>query len=219
MNLYLDIETIATNTQTHIDYIEKTIKPPAVMKKAETIARWEAEEKQSAIDEAVARTGLDGAMGRICVIGFALEDDEVLLHASADNEASVLAGFADVMRSADIFNLTTIGHYVSGFDLRFLLQRYMVNRITPPEFLRRAVDAKSWESEKVFDTMTQWAGFKGSISLDKLCMALGIESPKGDMDGSMVNQYVKDGRLNEVVEYCKRDVEAVRAVHKRMTFY
>jgi predicted PolB exonuclease-like 3'-5' exonuclease len=66
--------------------------------------------------------------------------------------------------------------------------------------------------------MTQFAGHGNRISLDKLCLALSIPSPKGDMDGSMVNQAVKDGRLLEVVEYCKRDVIATREVYRRMTF-
>ncbi len=98
------------------------------------------------------------------------------------------------------------------------MQRYIINSIRPPLVLKRAAEAKPWETEKVFDTMIQFAGVGNRISLDKLCLALSIQSPKGDMDGSKVGQYVADGRLEEVSEYCKRDVEATREVFKRMTF-
>jgi predicted PolB exonuclease-like 3'-5' exonuclease len=66
--------------------------------------------------------------------------------------------------------------------------------------------------------MQAWAGFGNYISLDNLCYGLGIESPKDGIDGSQVWQYVKDGRENEVYDYCKRDVAAVREVYKRLTF-
>jgi hypothetical protein len=38
------------------------------------------------------------------------------------------------------------------------------------------------------------------------------------MDGSMVWPMVQEGKFDEVANYCMSDVEAVRAIHKRMTF-
>ena len=54
-------------------------------------------------------------------------------------------------------------------------------------------------------------------SLNKLCQVLNIEQ-KGDIDGSKVWQAVQDGRIDEVAEYCSKDVERVRAIYKRMNF-
>lgn len=222
MNLYLDIETIPTDRTDVREYIAATVKPPATMSKAETIAKWEAESKAGAIDEAVAKTGLDGSFGRVCVIGWAFNDAKPRTLLNADNEAALLTCFADEMADAinhsTEFSTTVIGHNVSSFDLRFLVQRFIVNGIRPPMVIQRAAQAKPWESDKVFDTMVQWAGVGNRISLDKLCLALGIPSPKGEMDGSMVAEYVAAGRIEEVAAYCCRDVEAARAVHQRMTF-
>lgn len=103
-----------------------------------------------------------------------------------------------------------------NFDIRFLLQRYIVNQIPVPFIIRYAANAKPWESERVYDTMVQWAGVGNRISLDKLCLALNIESPKGDLDGSKVYDYYLQDRLEEIAEYCKRDIEATRQVFKRM---
>jgi hypothetical protein len=98
------------------------------------------------------------------------------------------------------------------------MQRYIVNGIKPHVILSRAAQAKPWESEKVFDTMVQFAGVGNRISLNKLCMALDVPTSKGEMDGSMVGQAVADGRIAEVAEYCQKDVMATKAVFERMTF-
>ena len=220
--LVIDIETIATQRQDVIDYIAATVKPPATYKKAESIEAWHKEQGPEAIAEAVAKTGLDGAFGQVVCIGYQLDDMETPFVMAGLNERELLEGFskmlAECIDQKDVMSTSIIGHHVSGFDLRFLMQRYIVNGIRPPLVIRRAAEAKPWESEKVFDTMVQFAGVGNRISLDKLCLALSIPSPKGDMDGSMVNQAVKDGRLEEVAAYCKRDVAATLAVYKRMTF-
>lgn len=220
--LYIDIETLPTDRQDVREYIAAKVTPPGNISKPETIAKWEQESKPAAIDEAVSKTGLDGAFGRVCVIGWAIDDGEVKTVQSATDEELVLFDFLGAMRNdcgpSDLFDTVVCGHNVSAFDLRFLIQRYMVNRLRPPAIIQRAADAKPWESNKVFDTMVQWAGVGGRVSLDKLCLAFGIESPKGDIDGSKVAQAVADGRIEEVAAYCARDVEATRAIHKRMTY-
>lgn len=221
MNLFLDIETIPTARDDVRKYIAATVKPPATMSKAETIAKWEAESKAGAIEEAVAKTGLDGSFGQICVIGWAFDDDAPETIFSDSSERDVLGLFSQAMSRIQLteqYETAVVGHNVSSFDLRFLVQRFIVNGIRPPLVIQRAAQAKPWEMEKVFDTMVQWAGVGSRISLDKLCLALGIESPKGDMDGSQVAAYVAAGRIAEVAAYCQRDIEATRAVHRRMTF-
>ena len=138
------------------------------------------------------------------------------------NERELLESFSKMLNECidekDVMTTSIVGHNVSSFDLRFLMQRYIVNGIRPPFVIKRAAEAKPWESEKVFDTMVQFSGVGNRISLDKLCLALSIPSPKGDMDGSMVGQAVADGRIIEVAEYCKRDVSATKEVFNRMTF-
>ena len=218
--IVLDIETIGTSRKDVIDYISTTVKPPATYKKAESIEAWHKEQGPEAIAEAVARTGLDGAFGQVVVIGIAIGDREPVA-LSGLNEPALLAELNEWLAAipqSEWFTTAIVGHNVSSFDLRFLMQRYIVNGIKPHALIKRAAEAKPWESEKVFDTMVQFAGVGNRISLDKLCLALSIPSPKGDMDGSMVGKAVADGRLDEVAEYCKRDVAATKAVFERMTF-
>jgi len=164
----------------------------------------------------VAKTALDGTFGEIVVIGVAINDEAPVLFyredwQSADREADILARFNDFLREkANKCNTVPqfIGHNITKFDGRFIFQRSVINAVKPYYTTSR---------HNIYDTMTEWAGYGGTVSLDKLCKVLGVEQ-KGDIDGSKVWQYVQDGKIAEVAEYCAKDVERVRQIYKRMTF-
>lgn len=237
MELYLDIETIPTQRQDVCDYLEESLRDeltlalesvtaPANYKDAEKIAEYCANKRAQLqaefldkLKQKIESTGLDGSFGQVFCIGWAREDEGPTTCYGMD-ERKVLEDFAKSLRinPNEAFNTTIVGHNVSAFDLRFLTQRYIVNGIRPPMVIARAAQAKPWESEKVYDTMVQWSGVGGRVSLDKLCLALSIPSPKGELDGSKVWQWVQDGKHDEIARYCERDVEAARQVHLRMTF-
>lgn len=246
MNITLDIETIPTQRQDIIDEIRASkkaeldaaiaaIAPPGNYKKQESIDAWMAEEApklaqglrdafDTQVDDEYRRTGLDGSFGQLCVIGFAFEDDKPIALSNIQNDERVLLtsfnNWLGNLPENEVFRTTIIGHNVCAFDLRFLMKRYVVNRIKPHPIIHRAASAKPWESDKVFDTMIQWngTGAKPGGSLEKLCKALGIESPKGDITGATVWDAVKAGRIDDVAAYCLRDVEATREAFNRMTF-
>ncbi|MDD4971875.1 MAG: ribonuclease H-like domain-containing protein [Paludibacter sp.] len=214
MIITFDIETIPTQSPEFIADIASGIKPPATMKKAETIAQWVENEKQQAVDDAVLKTSFDGAYGQICCIGWAIDDSDVFY--SIGSESEIINEFFDSLYLNNPRNLDPIfvGHNVSAFDLRFLFQRAIILGIKPPSFI--PFNAKSWDSQ-IFDTMTYFAGFGNRISLDKLCKVLGIEGKTG-MDGSDVWPEYQAGNIDKIAEYCRHDVEITRAVYKRLTF-
>lgn len=215
-HIFLDIETLPTDRPDVIEMLAASIKPPATYKKSDSIAQWMAENQASELDALHRKTALDGAFGRLCCIGVAIDDDEP--GAFVGNEHKMLTDFADYLDSLGGNKYTTlfVGHNIAAFDLRFLMQRYMVNRIKVPFLIKYGATAKPWESDKVFDTMVQWAGVGGKVSLDKLCMALGIQSPKGGITGATVYDHWLAGEIDEIALYCKKDVEATRQVFHRM---
>lgn len=242
--LYLDIETVPAQRPDVLDDIREAkrkdldaalaaIVPPGNYKKDETIAEWMTNEApkiadglrstfDADVDEAYRKTGLDGSFGEVCVIGWAIDDGEPSTIYTGNDEGWLLHDFgaklSRAIRQSDFHSTCIVGHNVSAFDLRFLAQRSIVRGIRPHPVISRAAQAKPWELERVYDTMVQWSGVGGRIKLAKLCKALGIPSPKDGIDGSKVWDYVKAGRIDEVAEYCTRDVEATRAVHRRMTY-
>ena len=222
MYITLDIETIGAQRQDLRDYIAKSVTHPGNISKAETIAKWNEESRPAAIEEAIAKTSFDGAFGQVVCIGYHIEGEpkpKSIWGTSSEHET--LEWFnreLDSVPRSEWFTTCIVGHNVASFDLRFLMQRYIVNNVKPHVILSRAAAAKPWESDKVYDTMVQFAGVGNRISLDKLCMALGVPTSKGDMDGSMVGQAVAEGRIAEVAAYCEKDVMATKAVFERMTF-
>lgn len=214
INIYTDIETLPSQSAEYRAKVKDGIKPPGNIKKMESIAAWLAENGETATDEAIAKTSFDPAAGHICTIAWAIGDGEVLsAHAETiDGEGDVIRAFFDGIhysktRDAACF----IGHFISGFDLRFIMCRAIVLGIPIPPSIPR--DIKPW-SKEIFDTMTAWSGAKGTISLDNLCYALGIPGKDG-FDGSMVAAAWANGEHERIASYCKSDVEKVRQVHKR----
>lgn len=218
MYLYLDIETIPAQSPEVRARIAEAVKAPGSMKKAETIAQWEAEQKPAAVEEAIAKTALNGAYGHICCVGWAVDDGAPQSYSmcdfSTDEETEMLDHFFEALRRENDmrFAVTVVGHNVSGFDIRFIWQRCIALGIRAPAWLPR--DPKPWGND-VFDTMTAWAGSRDTISMDNLCAALGLPG-KGEIDGSMVGKLFAEGRHEEIAEYCRADVERTRQIHRKM---
>lgn len=214
--LYLDIETIPAQSEEARAIIAASVKPPATMKKAETIATWEAEQKAAAVEEAIAKTSFNAAFGQICCIGFAFDNSpatSISWPINAENERLMISVFFDEVGKiiGNRFPII-VGHFITGFDIRFIWQRCMVLGIRVPAWLPK--DPKPWDGG-VFDTMTAWAGARETISMDNLCQALGIPG-KGDVDGSMVGKMFAEGKHKEIAAYCRGDIERTRAIHRKM---
>jgi hypothetical protein len=185
---------------------------------------WFREEKADEVgDLAWRKTSFDGGAGHVACIGFAVDDEPVQARFGDVREDECIerdtlgAFFNWLDRIHSIQDRPRfVGHNVSQFDLRFLWQRAIVLGIRPPIWLPR--NPKPWDDAAVFDTMAQWAGSGNRISLDNLCKALGVSGKTGGIDGSLVWDYVRDGRIKEVAAYCKNDVEITRDCFRRMTF-
>jgi hypothetical protein len=236
MKIYLDLETIgATDTEMVADITAsladdlatdlEAVKAPSNYKDEAKIADYIRNRQEELrmghakkIEDTIAKTSFDGALGQIVCIGYAV--DNVISHAYclADERYLLTKFFEDltVVMDANHTQPIFVGHNILDFDLRFIWQRAVINGIKPPAGI--PFNAKPWD-DSVFDTMTRWNPDKSKrISLDKLCRSLKVPTPKGDFDGSMVWDAFKAGELNKIAAYCAKDVEAVRQCHKRMTF-
>lgn len=228
MIITMDIETIGTENPDAIADLAKGITPPGNISKAETIAAWEADKKPGLIEEVVKKTSFDGGLGRIVCIGWAINDGEpecAYHDPSLSTDATIVSAFFTAIKEAVKIHYhggdtketpVFIGHNISGFDLRFLWQRAVVNKLKPPSAI--PFNVKPWE-KSIADTMLMWNPEREKrTSLDKLCRILGVPTSKGGMDGGMVWDYYKAGRFAEIAEYCKGDVIAVRECYRRMAF-
>lgn len=208
--LYLDIETIPSQSPEYAARLAETLKPPANYKNEDAIAKWRADNT----DAAIAKTSFDGGRGHVCCIAWAYGDELIRSNKVTNidtHERGVISTFFD---SLDKYHSTTIvGHYVGGFDIRFLTQRAVCLGVKLPPSNVWPRDPKPW-SDSIDDTMLMWAGQKGTVSLDELGDILGIPG-KGDFTGADVAAAWERGEHDRIAEYCREDVERTRAIHKR----
>lgn len=211
VKLYLDIETLP-GPESLKEEIAQDIKPPASMSKAETIQKWEEEQKPGAVEESFRRTALRGHTGRILCIGYIKEGpDGTTEGVLSGEEPDILKSFWELAEDVDQF----VGFNILDFDLKYIWQRSVINGITPSKELNFA----RFRSEQIYDVMQEWEKWgRDNISLDALTKSLGIPSPKGGMHGSEVYDYYKEGKLDEIYEYCLGDVVATRDAYKKMNF-
>lgn len=103
------------------------------------------------------------------------------------------------------------GHNLKEFDIPFLCRRMLINNIALPKMLAIS-GLKPWQTTHLLDTLEMWkfGDYKNYTSLDLLTAVFDIESPKDDMDGSLVSHayYVEDN-LPKIIAYCERDVVSV----------
>lgn len=184
----------------------------------------ESDKAVDSFEKFVEKTSFDGAYGSVCCIAFAI-NDKPAEYISGD-EKQMISKFWEIAGRSDLI----IGHNIRDFDLPFIMQRSAILNVKPTWNKFEEPGKKPWDMVKflsfaryknapIFDTMHEWDNWSGNKkSLEHLCLAMGIPTPKEGIDGSQVAEYYKAGKIKEICEYCARDVEATRSVYKRMTF-
>lgn len=208
----LDIETLPDLREGAKERIRATMKVPATHKKPETIEAW----KDENAEDAWRKTSFDGGYGAICVIGYKFDDElpkTIQCHNEREGLEEFFSALNDTLPTPWAPGIEFVGHNLLGFDLPFLWKRAVIHRLPHRKIPK---DARH-ESGRVFDTMIAWAGFKDRVSLDSLAGMLGLNSHKGDMDGSMVCDAWLAGRYDDVAEYCAKDVALTYEIYKRLT--
>lgn len=199
--LFFDIETVPAG--------EENL---AVLKKLhqrQAAKNAEKGKKTPAFAEFHQGTTFSGAFGRIVCLAFAVNDDPVMC--LSGDEKDILTKFWELAKDTELF----VGHNILEFDLRFIWQRSIVLRVKPS----RPINFAKYRETEIFDTQQVWTKWaKNGESLETLAHAFGLPSPKEELDGSKVWEYFQAGKIDEICEYCKKDVEVNREVYKRMVF-
>lgn len=212
IKLFFDIETIPCDDEGRQIYLE-IVRAKAEKKKKRQKTGKEIIESEEDEDQVYRKTALDGTHGRICSIGIIKENENgiIIQDVLHGEEKEILSRFWSLVKDVNLF----IGHNVFGFDFPFMYQRSIINGIKP-----RELSFARYRSEPIYDTMQEWSkwSFGNSKSLDTLAKVLGLPTSKDEMDGSMVWDYFKEGRVEEINKYCMKDVELTRKVYYKMTF-
>lgn len=231
MRIYIDCETAPSQIMGAREAARAGVKPPANFKKPESIAAWWAEEGEAAVERAYRAQALDASQGELVAISWATDDTEpqTAIRGPGEDERLVLVRFFAAIQTLlegaavpgpDGQSIWQPDPYFiahnAPFDLGFIWRRSIVLGIRPPWKLPSPA---AREGRDYGDTMRLWAGHRDTISLDRLCQALGIPSPKADgMDGGAVLDGWMAGELDRIVRYNQADVLAVRAIWQRLNW-
>lgn len=210
--LYCDVETIPDQAPGTYERILSELSPPKKMTKADTIAHWWKTQAKEAAEKAYHDTGKDGTTGELLSIAWAFnqQDIQCVIRTLYQPETMLLDQFFDAMEEANTDYLKFCAHNAK-FDLSFLWKRSVILKRRPPVALHTG------RHSDVIDTMEMWAGYNQYIKFDALCHVLGLEGKTG-MDGSMVWDYAKQGRFDEIRVYNIDDVNQLRQCYRRMKF-
>jgi len=231
MRIFIDIETQPTTNPNRIRELAASVQPPGNITRQESRDSWLSEKAPQAIEEAISKTALDATDGEIISIAFSEDDgDPTVLcqHPSEYDEAALLRTFVSKIEAltqhesipsvtkdeAYRFAPWWIGHNTS-FDLGFLWRRMAIHGIPARGLISNPSDIRHGKDH--FCTMTAWAGHRDRISLDRLCKALGVKSPKdGVINGAMAWRFWRSGEVDQVKDYNARDVIATRDIFQKL---
>ena len=210
--LCVDVESIPDQTPGAYERILAELKPPGNLKKADTIATWWKTSAKEAAEKIYHNTCLDGTTGELLSIAwcFNQQDIQCVIRTLDQPEVTLLDQFFDALEEANTDYLVWCAHNTE-FDLSFLWKRAVILSRMPPIGIPRG------RGQNICDTMEMWAGYRGTVKFDVLCRALGLEGKTG-MDGSMVWDYAKQGRFDEIRTYNMDDVKQLRQCYRRMKF-
>jgi len=126
-----------------------------------------------------------------------------------DDEKKLLQDFIATVNQMEAKNnkWSFAGHNIKEFDMPFICRRLLINGLPIPAYLDFQ-NMKPWDTN-IIDTFQYWrfGDYKNYTSLKLLAAALGVPSPKDDIDGSMVaDVYWKEKNLERIVTYCQKDV-------------
>jgi len=119
------------------------------------------------------------------------------------SEGEIIQAFVERIGELRAQLVSWNGH---GFDLPVLRYRAMLNGIAAPGLSRRPYFNRY--SDDALDLCDALASFdaRSRLTLDGLARFLGLAGKPAGIDGAKVAGLVKEGRIQEVADYCESDV-------------
>ncbi len=155
----------------------------------------------------------------VCIsIGYFVREQQLKIRVKSfygEDETKILTDFLQTVSKIESFNNNWCfaGHNIKEFDIPFICRRLLVNNLRIPAYLDFQ-NMKPWETN-IVDTFQYWrfGDYKNYTSLKLLAAAMGLPSPKDDIDGSMVGELFHNGtdeeraiNMKRIASYCQKDV-------------
>lgn len=176
-------------------------------------------EKYTDVNEAyLEQGGIISTYGKIVCISFGYIDNEGLSKISSfygEDEKDIVDSFNNLLKKIEKKSFSLSGFRILHFDIPYVLHKLHKYQITPADIIK-PYNKKPWEM-RIVDMADDWRQkFAWSWSFDEMCYELDVDSPKDKINGGDVNSYFWSGRLEQIKEYCEKDVKACIEASKRI---
>ena len=156
--------------------------------------------------------------GKIVCISFGYISNDGQKHIKSfydDSELNIVREFNDLLKKIEKKNFNLSGFRILNFDIPWILHKLHKYEIHPAQIIY-TYDKKPWEM-RITDLSEDWKGkFAWAYSFDELAYELNIPSPKDEMNGSQVHDYYWKGKIEEIKNYCEKDVDACIEISKKI---
>ncbi len=212
--LFIDLETVPADDNFSEQDLRSVI--PMSVKKEETINRYLTEKKDELISKLVKKHSLDPLLCKVVCLSYCFEDEQP--QSITGKEQKIFEIFQNRIdehleeKGGSVEGIIVVGHNFKKFDGPIIYLRACKYNL---QYVRRLVYGR----KSIKDTMeiAAYNVYGQMLSLNRLCEYFGIESPKEEMDGSMVYQNYKEGNIEDISKYCNKDVEALVALYDKLT--
>jgi len=210
--IYIDIETCGAYS-TLSDVKEKD---PLLHSLWEKRCKWlskNIDEGESAEIEDLwtKRSSLHPEFGKIICITFGVftqAGEEKITSFYGEDEYDILVKSNKVLSNSRMKGFNIAGLNIKNFDIPYMGKRMLANKINPDTSIQ-SWNKKPWELSymDLGDIFSFGAWGQSFSSLELISHTLGVESSKGEMEGSDVHDYYwNKGKIEEIKDYCERDV-------------
>lgn len=166
------------------------------------------DELEAAIEKEYRDRSFNPMKGRIICVGIKFDDMPVEMIKYEEDEKELLTKLALRLKEFDryIYSSLFIGNSIYDFDIRFIIQKSFKFGLKD---LMRYLPTNKYD-KRIYDLSDNFnLGIYGKhTKLVDLCSFLDIDTPKGDLEGSMVLDAFMDGEIDRIETYCGHDVRA-----------
>jgi hypothetical protein len=212
--LFFDLEVVRKNKELDINSKEFEL----FQKKTRNKETDELLPDNEVVEQYNKRAALKMCYTKIVSIGVGfIKEGEVHIKALEGDEESVLKQFCTIANSFDYI----CGANILAYDLPMVavngMRYFDVTESLVDRFLTSG--KKPWNLDRCLDLMDIFKGTHyANTSVDEMCYHFDIESPKTDLDGSMVSEEYWTNGIYKINKYVKQDVFANINIFKKMRF-
>lgn len=155
----------------------------------------------------------------VCISFGAYQGEDSKIQSIIGEESEILSNANKIFNNAFAKGWKLGGHTIKNFDIPFVGKRMIINNIKPSHLIAY-LNRKPWDAPVIdISEVFAFGGYgQTHSSLDLMCSVLGHESPKDEMDGSLVHPYFYAGRIEEIKKYCEMDVKYLMKCYESFSF-